>query len=167
MRKIVLENYNKKWKALYLEEICLIKEFLSGELISNHHIGSTAIPEIKAKPVIDILLEVKSIQKLDDYNSYFENISYEVKGEYGIKGRRFFQKGGDERTHHVHIFEKGNPEIIRHIRFRDYMINNKQKALEYEKLKVELCQKYLNDPESYSNGKSEFIRLIEKEITRN
>jgi GrpB-like predicted nucleotidyltransferase (UPF0157 family) len=164
MRKIVLENYKKEWKALYEKEASILSGILGLEFVAAHHIGSTAIPGIKAKPIIDILLEVKSIDKVDNYNRQFQSIGYEAKGEYGIKGRRFFQKGSTERTHHVHIFEKNNPEVHRHIKFRDYLIKNKGIAKEYENLKVTLAEKYTFNPEAYSKEKDRFIRSIEKEI---
>jgi len=164
MRIIVLENYTMAWQALYKKELSTINGVLSEELISAHHIGSTAIAGIKAKPVIDILLEVKSINAVDKYNSQFLSIGYEAKGEFGVKGRRFFQKGGNERTHHVHIFKKNDPEVRRHIKFRDYLVKNEEKAKEYENLKINLAEKYSSDSDSYSKGKDEFIRLVQKEI---
>lgn len=161
MRIVELECYNPNWKSGYEKEIALLFTFLFKEIVSAHHIGSTAIPNIKAKPIIDILLEVKTIHNLDTHDKNFKNIGYEVKGEFGITGRRFYQKGGHKRTHHIHAYEQGNPEINRHIRFRDYLISNRNKALEYEALKIRLCQQFGHDPESYSMGKSIFIRAID------
>ncbi len=86
-----------------------------------YHIGSTAIPEIQSKPVIDILLEVLSLRELDKHTIKLEELGYEAKGDYGIEGRRFFQKGCHVRTHHIHAFETGNPEIKRHALFVAFM----------------------------------------------
>jgi GrpB-like predicted nucleotidyltransferase (UPF0157 family) len=165
MRKLQLQNHNPHWKILYDQEITRIQSFLKDELIKAHHIGSTAIPNIKAKPTIDILLEVKSIERLDAYTTYFEALSYEAKGEFGIPGRRFYQKCGDNRTHHVHAFETNNPEILRHIRFRDYLINHPQIALQYQALKLKLIEQFPNDPQAYTKGKSDFIQSIDKQIS--
>jgi len=74
-----------------------------------------------AKPIIDILLVVKSLNNIDNYTKELFQLGYEAKGEYGFVGRRFFQKGGDNRTHHVHVFEEGNPEIERHVLFVEYL----------------------------------------------
>lgn len=164
MRTIVLVNYDPEWEALFKQEVSIVREILGDELVAAHHIGSTAIPGLKAKPIIDILLEVKSIHSVEKYNKQFQSIGYEAKGEYGIKGRRFFQRGADERTHHVHVFEKGSPEVSRHVKFRDYLKENKEKVKEYEKLKVALAEKNPCDPESYAKGKNEFIRLVGQEI---
>ncbi|GAE35588.1 hypothetical protein JCM9157_2702 [Halalkalibacter akibai JCM 9157] len=66
------------------------------------------IPNIKAKPVIDIMVKVTNISEVDKFNSQMEQLGYVVMGEYGIPKRRFFIKGGDNRTHHVHFYEEGN-----------------------------------------------------------
>ena len=162
MWKIKLQSHNANWKTRYQKEIALLQSFLSTEIVSTHQIGSTVIRNIKAKPVIDILLEANSIQRLDAYNKKLIAIGYEVIGEFGVTGRRFYQKGGDNRTHHVPTYQRGNPEIERHIRFRDYITNNRHKALEYEALKIKLCQLFAQDPQSYSEGKSEFTKSIHK-----
>ncbi len=90
-------------------------------------------------------------------------LGYEAKGEYGIKGRRFFQKGENERTHHIHIFESGNPEVERHRLFVEFMNSHPNRAAEYEKLKMKLSSKYKEEPEKYSQGKSVYIQAIDAE----
>jgi len=161
MRTIKLEAYNKKWKKDFKKEIIKIKAFLSKELIGAYHIGSTAILGIKAKPTIDILLEVNSINNIDKYNDNFIKFAYTPKGENGIKERRFFQKGGKNRTHHIHVFQQGNPEIKRHILFTGFLNAHQENAIAYEKLKIELSTKYNNQPNKYSQGKSSFIQKID------
>ena len=131
--------------------------------MASYHIGSTAIPGIMAKPVIDILLEVKSIDKIDELDKEFEGLGYEVKRDYGIEGRRFFQKGKNERTHHIHIFESGNTEIERHRLFVEFMQAHPGSAAEYEKLKLKLIKQHKGDPEKYSQGKLTFIQSIDKD----
>ena len=87
-----------------------------------HHIGSTAIPGIFAKPIIDLLLEVGNIGELDDRSSFMGELGYEAMGEFGIPGRRYDRKNNASgiRTHQVHAYESGSPEVERHIAFRDY-----------------------------------------------
>jgi GrpB-like predicted nucleotidyltransferase (UPF0157 family) len=86
------------------------------------------------------LLAVNSIQNLVAYEAKFLEIGYEAKSEFGITDRRIYQKDGEKRTHHVHAYVQGNPEIERHIRFRDHLIRNPHKALEYETLKIRLSK---------------------------
>lgn len=90
------------------------------------------------------------------------SIGYEPKGENGICGRRYFQKGGDNRTHHVHTYELGNPEIERHLAFRDYLQANHDVAKEYGDLKKELSQRFPYDIASYIKGKEQLVVEIER-----
>lgn len=163
MRVITLVEYKDTWSTEFAKEADNIKNVLSENLMAAYHIGSTAILGLQAKPVIDILLEVRSLSEVDNQNSELENLGYGAKGEYGIEGRRFFQKGGDERTHHVHIYETGNPEIERHKLFVEFMISHPNRAAAYEKLKIELVSKYREEPDKYSEGKSVFIKTIDAE----
>lgn len=163
MRSITLEKHDPNWAHLYEREISSLRVFLSGLIVSTHHIGSTAIKGILAKPVIDILIEVTCLGDLEKHSVDFKKLGYEAKGEYGIKGRRFFQKGKKERTHHVHIFESGNPEIERHRLFVEYMNARPDRAADYEALKTALSIEHKDSPESYSQGKSAFIRVVDIE----
>ena len=161
-RRVGVASYNPNWKNMYKEESEKIKNILNDIIIDIHHIGSTAIPGIKAKPVIDILVEVKDIEEVDKYNHKMEELGYEAMGEYGIPKRRFFRKGENNRTHHIHIFQTGNEEIERHINFKEYLIAHPDKAREYSKLKEELVNKYTYDVENYTNSKSDFIKEIDR-----
>lgn len=161
-RRVEVVSYNSNWKKMYKEESGKIKNILNDIIIDIHHIGSTAIPGIKSKPVIDILVEVKDIEEVDQYNRKMKELGYEVMGEYGIPKRRFFRKGGNKRTHHVHIFQVGNEEIKRHINFKEYLIAHPDKEREYSKLKEELANRYAYDVKNYTNGKSDFIKEIDR-----
>jgi len=163
MRIIEIVEFSEKWCVEYTNELKSIKAILSQEIIKSYHIGSTAIQGMAAKPIIDILLVVKSLNNIDNYNKELFQLGYEAKGEYGLVGRRFFQKGGDNRTHHVHVFEEGNPEIERHVLFVEYLKCHPKKVMQYEKLKKSLEIKYKYKPSKYSLGKSDFIQLIERE----
>ncbi|GAF89235.1 unnamed protein product [marine sediment metagenome] len=161
-RRVGVVSYNPNWKKMYKEESEKIKNILNDIIVDIHHIGSTAIPGIKAKPVIDILVEVKNLEAVDQYNNKMEELGYEVMGEHGIPKRRFFRKGGNKRTHHIHIFQVGNEEIERHINFKEYLITHPDKGREYSKLKEKLVNKYTYDVENYTNSKSDFIKEIDK-----
>lgn len=161
-RRLGVVSYNPNWKDMYKEESGKIKNILNDIIIDIHHIGSTAIPGIKAKPVIDILVEVKNIEEVDKYNHKMKELGYEVMGEYGIPKRRFFRKGENNRTHHIHIFQVGNEDIERHIDFKKYLIAHPDIGREYSKLKEKLVNKYTYDVEKYTNGKSDFIKEIDR-----
>lgn len=104
----------------------------------------------------------KNINKVDHYNKEMMEIGYEPKGENGITSRRFYQKGGNQRTHHVHIFEEGDTNIIRHLAFKSYLQNHPDIAIQYGELKETLAIKFTFDPESYLNGKAPFVKEIEQ-----
>jgi len=165
-RRVEVVPYNPQWPHRYKSEAELLAGTLSQELIIVHHIGSTAIPGMSAKPIIDILAEVRSIEHIDSFNPAMLKLGYMPKGEYGIPGRRFFIKGTeDERSCHLHVFQTSNPEIARHLRFRDYMIAHPAKAAEYASLKEYLASRFPNDIDGYMQGKDAFIKEIDRIAT--
>lgn len=162
--KITVVEHHPEWKEAYLKEERDIQNILHGELVNSFHVGSTSVPGLKAKPIIDILLVVRDINALDQYSVQFEHLGYEVMGEFGIRGRRYFRKGGDNRTHHIHAFQYDHiQEIERHLAFRDYLCQHPEIAKEYGELKDELAKKYPNDIESYGDGKDDFVKKVEKQ----
>jgi len=147
---------------MFEQESRILHSILKELLVEIHHIGSTAIPGICAKPVIDILPVVKDISKVDELNEVFEAKGYEARGEFGLPGRRYFIKGEPERTHHIHIYQEGNPEIIRHLAFRDYMRYHPMEAKEYSELKEKLAQEYADNRDAYIDGKDAFVKERER-----
>lgn len=116
-----------------------------------------------AKSIIDVLMAVKNIQKIDSFNKKMQHMGYIPKGENGIPGRRFFIKGDElHHTHHLHIFQQGNADIDRHLNFRDYLIAHPKEASEYAQLKKELAKRFPLDIDAYQTGKDQFIREIDQ-----
>ena len=117
---VTVVPYQACWPLAYEKEAALLKEVLSGLLVSIHHIGSTAVPGLAAKPIIDILPVVTEITAVDGLSYAFTALGYEYMGEFGIPGRRYLRKGGAHRTHQVHIFGAASQhEIERHLAVRD------------------------------------------------
>ena len=161
VRIIEVIPYKPEWTAQYNKEAIKIAGILDQELIEIHHIGSTAIKGISAKPIIDILIVVRIISNMDKLNRRMIGIGYRPMGEYGIEGRRFFIKGNDElRTHHLHAFQSGDRQIKQYLTFRDYLIANPNVAKHYSDLKIELAGKYPHDIDKYMDGKDKFIKDI-------
>lgn len=154
--KVRLFPHNPRWSEIFRREANLIISSLNIPSLKLHHCGSTAIPKIVAKPIIDIVGEVTDLKELDEKKERLENLGYEYKGEYGIKGRRYSVLYNPEKTMgfcHLHIFQSESKELEDHILFKDYLIANPEEALKYENLK-----KSLNIPRSeYSNAKSNII----------
>ena len=162
-RKIKVVEYDKNWIKLFEKEAMLIKEVFKSEIVEIYHIGSTSVPGLKAKPIIDIMPVVKDIEKVDGYNEEMKKIGYEPKGEYEIKGRRFFIKGGGNRTHHVHIFQYNNGEAIeRHLAVRNYLRAYKDEADKYAEVKTKGAEKYPHDINGYCDYKDKFVKDLEK-----
>lgn len=151
---ITVAAYDPLWVKKYEEEVLLIKEILADNCIATYHIGSTSVPGLTAKPIIDIMAAVRSLEKVDDVAEAFSKIGYEYLGEFGISGRRYLRKGGDERTHQIHIFQTNDwNNIGRHLAFRNYMRTHEKERTEYAKLKIELAQKFPYDIDGYCDGK--------------
>ena len=166
MKRIIeVVPYQSNWPSDFTKEADAIQSILKNEIIGIYHIGSTSIVGLSAKPVIDILIEVKKIDAIDQYNPQMESLQYIAKGEFGMEGRRFFIKGLIHRTHHVHIFETGHPDIARHLNFRDYMLSHPDEAKAYESLKLELAQQFRYDNDGYCDGKDDFIKEIDRRAT--
>ena len=166
--KVEVVPHEPNWRSAFETESKLIALALKDNVVAIHHIGSTAIPQIHAKPIIDILVEVKDITKIDVQSSALEALGYEAMGEFGISGRRFFRKGNEAgiRTHHLHGFEVGSPQIERHLAFRDYMIAHSEAAQEYSELKRKLAEKYPDNIQPYMDGKDGFIKEIDRKAAK-
>jgi GrpB-like predicted nucleotidyltransferase (UPF0157 family) len=161
MRKIEIVDYEPSWPAQYEAECALIRRALGDVLVEIHHIGSTAVPGLAAKPIIDILLEVEDLAALDALNSEMEAIGYNPKGEFGIPHRRYFPKGGDNRSHHVHAFVCGDSNVARHLAFRDYLRRHPDVVQEYAEVKRRVAQTCGNDSERYCSGKDAYVKRVE------
>ncbi len=160
-RNIEVIRYNPQWPQVFELEAELIRQALGNNCITIHHIGSTSVPGLNAKPIIDILPVVKNILEVDKATKAMENLGYEAKGEYGIAFRRYFQKGENIRTHNVHVYEEGDPEINRYLKFRDWMRSHEDDAQSYANLKIELAAKFPQDILQYCNGKDTFVANID------
>ena len=154
---IILTRHQACWKKWYLEEETLLKKnLLQVERIS--HIGSTAIPTIWAKPIIDILVEIPRESNLYDYKDLIINNGYICmsQSENGLSfNKGYTENGYAERVFHLHLRYAGdNDELY----FRDYLIEFPDIAKEYEKLKLSLWKEYEHNRDAYTNAKTEFVK---------
>jgi GrpB-like predicted nucleotidyltransferase (UPF0157 family) len=162
-REVELVPYNPEWEKLAGQEVQRILDCLSIPIIGIYHIGSTSVPGIKAKPILDFVMEVEDMEVLIQETSKLEGIGYVSKGEYGIPGRQFFTKDTKgERTHHLHVFQSGHPDIERHLVFRDYLRANPEAARSYEKLKEQLAERFPDKSNMYTEAKSDFILSMDE-----
>jgi len=158
---VKLVGYNSKWRQNFEREEKKIKKIFGRDALKIQHVGSTAIPGILAKPIIDIALVVPSLQKARRYQKKLEEIGYELKKNDLRQERLFFTKGLEEkRTHYLHIGEIGSGCAEDMILFKDYLHNHKNVAKKYSKLKEQLAAKYQNLREIYAIKKKKFIEEI-------
>ncbi len=161
MRKLEVVEYNPEWPRRFEAERALLSGVLGTVAVEIHHVGSTAVPGLAAKPIIDMVVEVTDLAALDALNADLERIGYEAKSEFGIAGRRYFRKGGDQRTHHVHAFVRGDLNIARHLAFRDYLRAHPGIRQEYGALKKSLAAQCAHDSDRYCAGKEAWILCVE------
>lgn len=168
MMKVEVVPHSPRWRDAFAAEAKHVAAALGQCVVAIHHIGSTAIPNIYAKPVIDLLVEVKDITEVDGRSSAMESLGYEVMGEYGIPGRRYFRKDTREgiRTHNLHAFEAGSAEVARHLAFRDYMVAHPEDAQRYGELKRRLAEEHPQSMDGYMDGKDGFIKETDRRAAR-
>ncbi|SFS63907.1 GrpB family protein [Marininema halotolerans] len=162
MRNVQVVEDDFKWEGRFQKERDRLQDAFGSEWIAGHHIGSTAVPRLAAKPILDILIVVRDIERVDALVEKIEALGYQSWGEYGIPGRRYFNKGGDRRTHHLHVFAQGHPDIKRHLAFRDFLIHHPTEAEQYGELKKELAKRFPTDIGAYMDGKDGLIKELEK-----
>lgn len=166
---IELLAYETQWPNLAKLEIQKIRELLpADQLIDIQHVGSTAIPGMLAKPIIDLQVAVKSLENIKPIAiDVLNKLGYQFWHENPDPERMFFVKGmppyGEKRTHHVHIVEPTSPHWQGKISFRDYLLAHPEAALEYVNLKKTLAELHTYDREQYTEAKSKFISdILEK-----
>jgi GrpB-like predicted nucleotidyltransferase (UPF0157 family) len=160
-RIVEIYPYDPTWVAEFAAEAARLTPVFGDNLVAMHHIGSTAVPGLPAKPVIDIMPVVNDIHQVDDLNPHMAALGYIARGEHGIPGRRYFRKGSDaHHSHHIHVFQVGSPEIAKHLDFRDYLRAHPEAMAAYGRLKTTLATQYRTDPPAYTNAKADFIAEI-------
>ncbi len=131
--------HDPRWAARYAETAARVAAVLAPLPLTLHHIGSTAVPGILAKPIIDMLGEVESLAVLDAAAPRLVAIGFEALGDYGIPGRRYFRLSeAGVRSHHLHVFAAAAPQVAQHLAFRDYLIEHPAVAAAYSALKAGL-----------------------------
>jgi GrpB-like predicted nucleotidyltransferase (UPF0157 family) len=160
---VVVTAYDPRWPGEFERSASEIVAALGPNLLSVHHIGSTAVPGLDAKPVIDLLAVVAELAALDEQRATMEQLGYEVLGEFGIAGRRYFRRddAAGRRTHQIHAFVEESPHIARHIAFRDFLLAHPEQAHAYGELKRRLAVAHPHDIGAYMDGKDAFIKEME------
>ena len=154
-----LSDYNPEWSKNFQIEADELAEALGEQVVEVKHVGSTSIPGLRAKPIIDILVAVEEFAPLATYQQQLEPLGYSHAPHDAEDERLFFWKGAP-RTHHLHIVEFMTWEHQRHIVFRDYLRAHPEMAELYEQVKRELSLTFKGNRPAYTKGKTAFINTI-------
>ncbi|MBM7838814.1 GrpB-like predicted nucleotidyltransferase (UPF0157 family) [Alkalihalobacillus xiaoxiensis] len=156
-----LTDYTDLWAHSFTEEAKRLQSLFGDELIRIEHFGSTAVPGSKAKPVVDMIVLVQDINRIDLLNDTMKFHGYDIAGEWGIPGRRLFRKGWDKRSHHIHVYQSDHPEVDRHLLVRDFLRAHPKEVDAYNQLKVGLVALYPQTKE-YSKAKKPYVQALER-----
>lgn len=152
---LVVIDYDPEWPSLFGAERERLVAALGDAVLDIRHVGSTSVPGLAGKPVIDIALVMRTMPPTPDRISALESLGYEHKGEHGITGRAYFRKGLP-RSHQIHMFASGHPALLELLLFRDFLRAHADAAAQYAKLKREAAASAV-DTAAYVDAKSAFI----------
>lgn len=163
--EVRLEPYDPDWPAAFAAERERLLAALARHALAIEHIGSTAVRDLPAKPIIDIAVTVTGFQALPALIRAMAAAGYTHKGEYGLPGRQFFVRG-EPATHHVHLVEPGSPLREDWIALRDHLRLHPADRAAYAALKRELAARHARDRASYTKAKDPFLRRLRKQRER-
>ena len=163
MDEITVVKYDPAWPAKFAAEAEKLREVIGDNLAGIEHIGSTAVPGLSAKPIIDILIGVHSLEAAKAAVPQIEALEYGYWREDTIPRRLYFVKGlppNGPRSHHLHLVEQGTEFWRTHLLFRDILRADLAEAKRYEELKTRLAAQFTNDREAYTDGKADYIQAV-------
>jgi GrpB-like predicted nucleotidyltransferase (UPF0157 family) len=156
--RIELVEYDPSWAELFESERVAIGPIFDGKVVAIEHIGSTAVPELCAKPIVDVLVGLRELDLTEKEIAAMRQRGYEYLGEHGLPGRLFFRR--EPRTHHVHVVEHGGEHWERQITFRDALRSDAEERRRYDEFKRRLAAEG-HPRETYTELKTPFIREVE------
>ena len=156
---VKLAAYSAEWKRVFELERASLQAVVGSYALDIQHVGSTSIPGMLAKPIIDIAIAVNDFEEARVCIRPVEGLGYEYRGELGIPRRHYFVKG-DPRIFHLHVVEINSMEWQNHLLFRDYLCQHPDLAKEYAELKTRLASQYPSDRLAYLDGKAPFIERV-------
>lgn len=160
--EVILEDYNPAWPDRAARWIARITEACGDSLIETHHIGSTAVPGMLAKPIIDLMPGLRSFQAGAAIVEPMTALGFEARGEFGIPRRHYFHRDDV----HVHAYAVGEGQWHDQLAFRDYLRGHPAAREEYAALKRDLQQRYRFDRVEFSEQKTDFVERILRQARR-
>jgi GrpB-like predicted nucleotidyltransferase (UPF0157 family) len=156
----MIEEYDPQWPLRFEELRARILAALGGLASAIEHVGSTAVPGLAAKPIVDMDVLLKSSSDFPDAVSRLSALGYCHQGDLGITGREAFRAPLADFAHHLYVCLPEFPQYRRHIAFRDHLRNHPQDAMAYAALKRQLAARFSLDREAYVLGKTQFVSAI-------
>ena len=165
-KHVVVLPYDEAWKNDFEEIKAELMTVLDGLILGIEHVGSTSVPGLAAKPIIDIDVVIEDADSFEKVRTALETIGYLHEGDLGIRGREAFKYDGKDhlRKHHLYVCQKDSAELKRHISFRDYLRAHPDAVKEYGRIKEEGAELYPYDIDGYIAYKAPFIENIYKQI---
>jgi GrpB-like predicted nucleotidyltransferase (UPF0157 family) len=158
---ILIADHDPAWRVKFEEEKARILAVISEHIEDIQHVGSTSVPDLAAKPIIDIMIAIYNLSLVDKCVAPLEKLGYGYMGECGLPERHFFCKpppdGWGNRTHHIHMVLKGSNQWVNQIHFRDYLRTHPERRQAYQDLKRELAARFGSDREGYTDAKQDFV----------
>jgi GrpB-like predicted nucleotidyltransferase (UPF0157 family) len=162
--ELVISAYDPAWPLRFGQERERILAAVGAYIEDVQHIGSTSVPGLGAKPIIDLQVSVRDLAAVALCVAPLTDIGYEYLGEYGVPGRHYFHKPAQrlfaERTHHLQIVEQGGEQWRNCLIFRDYLRTHPEVAQSYERLKRDLANQFGTDREGYTAAKTAFVQAV-------
>jgi GrpB-like predicted nucleotidyltransferase (UPF0157 family) len=156
--RVELVDHDPRWALLFEDERSVLAGIFDGQVAGIEHIGSTSVPDLCAKPIVDVLVGLRELELTDEQIAAMKELGYTFLGEHGLPGRLFFRK--DPRTHHVHVVEHGGEHWERQLTFRDALRNDAEERRRYDEFKRRLAGEG-HPRETYTELKTPFIREVE------
>jgi GrpB-like predicted nucleotidyltransferase (UPF0157 family) len=172
-RVIEVVDYDPLWIAAFEKEAAILSAIFGERVVGVHHIGSTSVPGLDAKPIIDILVVLDNTDDINSFDRAMKDVGYRVRGECldapvpGTPGRFYYSKETNGiRSHHVHVCAKGHGDIFDKLAFRDYLRAHSSKAAAYGELKRRIAAQYRFDNIGYMQAKDGFVKSTLLEARR-
>lgn len=163
---VELHPHSPAWAGMAASEAVRLKEALGAMLVVVHHIGSTSIPGILAKPIVDLVPVVDDHAHLDAATPRMEALGYRAFGEFGLPGRRYFWRvvpATGKRAFQLHCYEEGAAEIERHLAFPAYLRAHPEIAKDYETEKRRAAALHPDNTLDYNAAKNDWIKRTERD----
>ncbi len=172
-KPVYIVNYDPSWPRTFEELSAIYDEHLQGLTLAVEHVGSTSVPNLAAKPIIDIHVVIPSMEVFPEVVQRLAVLGYFHEGDLGLTGREAFAREGTDvprdgsgrewPTHYLYVCPEDSQPLAEHLLFRDYLRNHPEAARDYALLKKELAEKYRHDRKAYGEGKTQFVRdILEK-----